>query len=163
MTKLWETDEYIEENTLTVNIARLRKKLDKAGLTDFYHTTKVGEGYLIPQTQDPAKSDVWSNRRDGRVDDGKGDRENMRDVLRYLADCRYIWMWGLLSGIAYARVFGLYGIRWEAIWYPLLLAAAFGLFFPALGFLRYRKRHRELERLDPADGPCADICPGQEA
>ena len=32
MTKLWETDDYIEENTLTVNIARLRKKLDKRGL-----------------------------------------------------------------------------------------------------------------------------------
>lgn len=29
MTKLWETDDYIEENTLTVNIARLRKKLKK--------------------------------------------------------------------------------------------------------------------------------------
>ena len=83
----------------------------------------------------------------------------MRDVLRYLADCRYIWMWGLLSGIAYAAVFGLYGIRWEAIWYPLLLAAAFGLFFLALGFLRYRKNHRGLERLDPADGPCADYLP----
>ena len=52
-----DSDDYIEENTLTVNIARLRKKLDKAGLTDFI-TTKVGEGYLIPQTQDPAKSDV---------------------------------------------------------------------------------------------------------
>ena len=48
MTKLWETDSYIEENTLTVNIARLRKKLDRAGLTDFI-TTKVGEGYLIQQ------------------------------------------------------------------------------------------------------------------
>lgn len=46
MTKLWETDNYIEENTLTVNIARLRKKLEKAGLTDFI-TTKVGEGYII--------------------------------------------------------------------------------------------------------------------
>ena len=53
----------------------------------------------------------------------------------------------------------LYGIRWEAIWYPLLLAAAFGLFFLVLGFLRYRKRHRGLERLDPADGPCADYLP----
>ena len=30
MTKLWETDDYIEENTLTVNIARLRKKLEKS-------------------------------------------------------------------------------------------------------------------------------------
>ena len=48
MTRLWETDNYIEENTLTVNIARLRKKLEKAGLTDFI-TTKVGEGYIIQQ------------------------------------------------------------------------------------------------------------------
>lgn len=55
MTKLWETDNYIEENTLTVNIARLRKKLDKAGLSDFI-TTKVGEGYMIPQMQDHIKS-----------------------------------------------------------------------------------------------------------
>ena len=46
MTKLWETDDYIEENTLTVNIARLRKKLEKAGLKDFI-TTKVGEGYIV--------------------------------------------------------------------------------------------------------------------
>lgn len=48
MTRLWETDNYIEENTLTVNIARLRKKLEKSGLTDFI-TTKVGEGYIIQQ------------------------------------------------------------------------------------------------------------------
>ena len=46
MTKQWETDDYIEENTLTVNIARLRKKLEKAGLDEFI-TTKVGGGYLI--------------------------------------------------------------------------------------------------------------------
>ena len=44
--QLWETDDYIEENTLTVNIARLRRKLEHAGLKDFI-TTKVGEGYLI--------------------------------------------------------------------------------------------------------------------
>ncbi len=50
MTRLWETDNYIEENTLTVNITRLRKKLEKAGLTDFI-TTKVGEGYMIQQEQ----------------------------------------------------------------------------------------------------------------
>ena len=46
ITKLWETDNYIEENTLTVNIARLRRKLEHAGLKDFI-TTKVGEGYLL--------------------------------------------------------------------------------------------------------------------
>lgn len=49
MTKLWETDDYIEENTLTVNIARLRKKLENAGMKDFI-TTKVGEGYIIEKT-----------------------------------------------------------------------------------------------------------------
>lgn len=46
MTKLWETDNYIEENTLTVNIARLRKKLEKVGMIDFIRT-KVGGGYMI--------------------------------------------------------------------------------------------------------------------
>ncbi len=32
MNKLWETDSYVDENTLSVNIARLRKKLEQAGL-----------------------------------------------------------------------------------------------------------------------------------
>ncbi len=46
MTRLWETDSYVDENTLTVNIARLRRKLDEVGLTDFI-TTKKGLGYLV--------------------------------------------------------------------------------------------------------------------
>ena len=46
MMRLWETDDYVEENTLTVNIARLRKKLDGAGLIGFI-TTKVGGGYIV--------------------------------------------------------------------------------------------------------------------
>lgn len=46
MMRLWENDDYVEENTLTVNIARLRKKLDGAGLSGFI-TTKVGGGYII--------------------------------------------------------------------------------------------------------------------
>ena len=46
MTKLWQMDCYVEENTLTVNVTRLRRKLEQAGLTDFI-TTKVGSGYLI--------------------------------------------------------------------------------------------------------------------
>ena len=47
MEKLWETDSYVDENTLTVNIGRLRKKLAAAGLPDFI-VTKKGMGYLIP-------------------------------------------------------------------------------------------------------------------
>lgn len=46
MERLWETDCYVDENTLTVNVARLRKKLADAGLDD-YITTKKGQGYLI--------------------------------------------------------------------------------------------------------------------
>ena len=46
MEKLWETDSFVDENTLTVNVNRLRKKLDAAGLDGFI-TTKFGEGYLI--------------------------------------------------------------------------------------------------------------------
>lgn len=46
MTKLWQIDTYVEENTLTVNVNRLRKKLENAGLTDFIKT-KVGIGYII--------------------------------------------------------------------------------------------------------------------
>ena len=43
---LWETDSFVDENTLTVNVGRLRKRLDSAGLTDFI-TTKFGVGYII--------------------------------------------------------------------------------------------------------------------
>jgi DNA-binding response OmpR family regulator len=46
MTRLWETDSYIDDNTLTVNINRLRKKLEAIGLHDFIKTKK-GLGYLV--------------------------------------------------------------------------------------------------------------------
>lgn len=46
MERLWKTQQFVDENTLTVNVNRLRKKLDAAGLTDFI-TTKIGVGYLI--------------------------------------------------------------------------------------------------------------------
>ena len=46
MEQLWETDSFVDDNTLTVNITRLRKKLESAGLTQFV-TTKFGIGYLI--------------------------------------------------------------------------------------------------------------------
>ena len=46
MERLWETDSFVDENALTVNIARLRKKLEQVGLSDFI-LTKKGMGYLI--------------------------------------------------------------------------------------------------------------------
>lgn len=46
MERLWESDSFVDENTLTVNVNRLRKKLDAAGLPTFI-VTKFGVGYLI--------------------------------------------------------------------------------------------------------------------
>lgn len=55
MLALWETDAFIDDNTLTVNVARLRKKLAQAGLTGFI-LTKKGLGYYIPDSE-PEKSE----------------------------------------------------------------------------------------------------------
>ena len=46
MERLWETDSFVDENTLTVNVTRLRKKLENAGLDGFI-TTKKGSGYMV--------------------------------------------------------------------------------------------------------------------
>lgn len=46
MENLWENDDYVDDNTLTVNINRLRKKLNEIGLYDFIKTKK-GFGYMV--------------------------------------------------------------------------------------------------------------------
>ena len=46
MERLWATDSFVDENTLTVNVNRLRKRLEQTGLTDFI-TTRKGMGYII--------------------------------------------------------------------------------------------------------------------
>ena len=46
MTKLWESDNYVDENTLSVNVNRLRKKLEALGLEEFI-LTKKGLGYRL--------------------------------------------------------------------------------------------------------------------
>ena len=46
MQRLWASDSFVDENTLSVNVARLRKKLDGAGLENFI-TTKKGMGYIV--------------------------------------------------------------------------------------------------------------------
>lgn len=46
MAKIWESDDYIDENTLSVNVNRLRKKLSAIGLDDFI-ITKKGLGYKL--------------------------------------------------------------------------------------------------------------------
>ena len=46
MNRLWESDAFVDENTLTVNVARLRKKLESLGAKGMIKTKK-GEGYLV--------------------------------------------------------------------------------------------------------------------
>ena len=46
MQRLWETDLFVDENTLTVNIARLRRKLEAKGVRDLI-VTKKGLGYMV--------------------------------------------------------------------------------------------------------------------
>lgn len=48
ITRLWEDDSFIDDNTLTVNMTRLRKKLEKVGLNDFI-LTKKGIGYMTEE------------------------------------------------------------------------------------------------------------------
>lgn len=50
MEALWQTDEFVDENALTVNVGRLRRKLEAAGLENFIET-KFGVGYVIPQLE----------------------------------------------------------------------------------------------------------------
>jgi len=46
MNELWQSDEFVDDNTLTVNINRVRKKLDELGAEEFIKT-KRGQGYII--------------------------------------------------------------------------------------------------------------------
>lgn len=46
METLWQSNEFIDDNTLTVNVNRVRKKLESAGLKDFIKT-KRGQGYMV--------------------------------------------------------------------------------------------------------------------
>lgn len=46
MERLWETDSFVDDNTLTVNVARLRKKLEELGVADLIKTKK-GIGYVV--------------------------------------------------------------------------------------------------------------------
>lgn len=46
MERLWESDSFIDDNTLTVNVARLRKKLEEVGIEDMIKTRK-GIGYVV--------------------------------------------------------------------------------------------------------------------
>ena len=43
---LWETESFIDDNTLTVNITRLRNKLEELNLKELLETRR-GQGYIL--------------------------------------------------------------------------------------------------------------------
>ena len=47
MEQLWATDSFVDENTLSVNVTRLRRKLESAGAPG-YIVTRKGMGYIVP-------------------------------------------------------------------------------------------------------------------
>ena len=46
MNDLWDSDSFIDDNTLTVNMTRIRKKLEELDLQDVI-ATKRGQGYIL--------------------------------------------------------------------------------------------------------------------
>lgn len=47
MCDLWESDAFIDDNTLTVNVNRLRKTLSSLGVPDSFLVTRRGQGYMV--------------------------------------------------------------------------------------------------------------------
>ncbi len=47
MEELWQTDSFVDDNTLTVNVNRLRRSLEKIGVPGDFVETKRGQGYLV--------------------------------------------------------------------------------------------------------------------
>ena len=47
MVELWQSDAFIDDNTLTVNINRLRKSLGSIGVPDDFLITRRGQGYVV--------------------------------------------------------------------------------------------------------------------
>ena len=47
MTELWESDEFVDDNTLTVNVNRLRQKLSSIGVPDDFVATRRNMGYQV--------------------------------------------------------------------------------------------------------------------
>ena len=47
MMELWQSDAFIDDNTLTVNVNRLRKSLASIGVPEGFLVTRRGQGYLV--------------------------------------------------------------------------------------------------------------------
>lgn len=127
MMRLWQSDLYVEENTLTVNVARLRKKLEEGGLEGVI-LTKPGRG-------------VHHSMKKGRRGAVLGDclRKNRVAILLWVLTVLMEWV-----------VFYLYRIMWEPLLYAGVLTLAVGLLLLGLDLRREMQTARERLRLREA-------------
>lgn len=138
MMHLWESDSFIDDNTLTVNVTRLRKKLEEAGLTDFIQTKK-GVGYLI----------AWrkQNRRKRMEQQKEGIRQEFMLLNWYLKE-------HLASAVRIAAFIGVFSllcflrnVPQDVTVYMIVLMAAVGAAGFCFHYGKYRKHHLVLALL----------------
>ena len=127
MMRLWQSDLYVEENTLTVNVARLRKKLEEGGL-EGRDPHEAGQG-------------VHHSMKKGRRGAVLGDclRKNRVAILLWVLTVLTEWV-----------VFYLYRIMWEPLLYAGVLTLAVGLLLLGLDLRREMQAARERLRLREA-------------
>lgn len=124
MQRLWETDSFVDENTLTVNVNRLRRKLAGVGLVEFI-ATRHGVG----------------------VHRGVRDMELLK---AYLKERRLTLAAFLLFVGVFAVSFALYGLPLAAVGYPAGLCVLLGACLAAWDYGRAARRHKALKRLREA-------------
>lgn len=122
MEKLWETDSFVDENTLTVNIARLRRKLEAAGLPDYITTEKRPR---------------LSHRVRGQDMFGAYVRENRKVVIALT-----------VYTAVFALIFWLYRLPLGAVKYAALVCLFLLLVWFAVDYRRFAARLRLLRRLE---------------
>lgn len=81
----------------------------------------------------------------------------MKQIFRYLYECRYISSFFLLCVCSFACVFALYGIPVGAVAYPLLLCFTFALLFLIAGFIKHERKHCQMLGINGQSGALFDV------
>lgn len=83
----------------------------------------------------------------------------MKLLFAYFYRLRTAAVWAALCAACFAVVFALCGITMKAVWYPLLLCGVISVVFFLVGFYRFRKKYRTLERLREGNQNAGDALP----
>lgn len=122
--RLWESDAFIDDNTLTVNVARLRKKLENVGM-ERRIKTKKGIGYYL--------------------DKQRKEREMIKESIFSFLKIRKVLII-IFTGIVviFGILFYLYDIPFDAIIYGCELSFVWCAVCLFIDFYKYYKRHKLL-------------------